>query len=923
MANGNVVVSVSDLVVKGTGQHLSLNHVYNSKLAGDGAAGPGWSINTGQDVGLTFEGAGDVTLHGESAYCVKFTRNPDGSYRPAPGLSAEFKRVDTGYTLTFNGTNERWSFSTSGWLTRQEDRNGNANGLSYNADGTLASITDSQGRITAFQYDVNKRLTSIIDPTSAPAARFGYNGLGQLAQFSDRSGVTTNLFYDQAGNLTTIADTTGGGETRLAYDTADRVTHVSIPGQSGTSDTSFSYGNKQTVETDANGHRITHDFDDQGRQVDAIDALGHKQAQSWTANSDIATTSDGLNNTTTRTYDSLNNLIGTKQPTGATYAVGYTNAGQPHLPTSIKDPQNDEITREYDAAGNVTKLHSTGLNVDVQTNTYNHPKGTLATRKDGNGNITSYSYDAVGNLIAVTPPAPAGQLRYTYDTLSRITSVTDGRNVRVEYAYDRLDRVVAISSQGKVLQSNSYDPQGNLGKRQVPGVETTFQYTKTSAATQPTLVRRTEGTAVETVTHAYDRAGNLARLSDAGGVSTYGYDAANRLTSLTDPFGQTVTFAYDDADHRTVTTFPGSGIQSNDYDNSGRRTSLKFTSSTGAVGLDIRYSYTTASNADSDLMQSKTVGGTTTTYSYDGYRRLVRAGGGTFAFDNASNLTNREGLAFTVNAADQFVRAGTDNIGFDGAGNLISQTSNKANFTYSPANQLIKGTANGQQVFSATYDTVDQTQRRTVTENVGGTNFVHTFGESAIGTLQAIENGARTSYTRDPTGTLISEKTPTGTRYNLITDYQGSVLALVDASGAVAATYNYSPYGSVTAAGIAANANSFRWLGTYQLRGGANLMGYRYYNSTFGRFTQTDPTYQESNPYAYAQSDPINNLDPRGDSLLKGIGQLFVAAGAAVAAAGGVATCAETAGLGCGVALASFGVGLSAINDANKEFSGP
>jgi RHS repeat-associated protein len=402
-------------------------------------------------------------------------------------------------------------------------------------------------------------------------------------------------------------------------------------------------------------------------------------------------------------------------------------------------------------------------------------------------------------------------------------------------------------------------------------VTTRIGYTKTPAAIQPTQVTRVQGSSSETVSYEYDRVGNVISVSDVGGVSRYGYDAANRLTSLTDPFGQTVTFGYDNADHRTATTFPGSGTQSNVYDKSGRQTSLRFTNTAGAVGLDIRYSYTTAGGADSDLLQSKTVAGTTTAYRYDGYRRLVTAGASSYTYDNASNMTNREGLAFTVNAADQFVTAGTDRIGFDGAGNLTNQSSSNSTFSYSPTNQLVSGVANGQQIFSATYDTADQTQRRTVIENVDGANLAHTFGQSALGALQVVDNGARTSYARDSNGTLISQRTPTGTRYNLITDYQGSVLAMADSSGNLAATFSYSPYGSVTATGAAANANFFRWLGTYQLRGGANLTGYRYYNPTFGRFTQVDPTHQESNPYAYAEGDPNNNTDANGDFSLGGL----------------------------------------------------
>ncbi|SFQ70197.1 YD repeat-containing protein, partial [Amycolatopsis arida] len=171
-----------------------------------------------------------------------------------------------------------------------------------------------------------------------------------------------------------------------------------IPGRSGTSNTRFDYQDGQTVETDANGHQITYKFDDQGRQIEAVDALGHSRKQTWTANSDVAVTTDGLNNNTTRSYDELNNLISTELPTGATTSIGYTDTAHPHLPTSVTDPQGNQLTRDYDDAGNLLTIHSEGLDADLQVNTYNEPNGTLATRTDGKGAVTRFEYDQAGNL---------------------------------------------------------------------------------------------------------------------------------------------------------------------------------------------------------------------------------------------------------------------------------------------------------------------------------------------------------------------------------------------------------------------------------------------------------------------------------------------------------------------------------------------
>ncbi|WP_435879361.1 RHS repeat-associated core domain-containing protein [Streptomyces mutabilis] len=62
----------------------------------------------------------------------------------------------------------------------------------------------------------------------------------------------------------------------------------------------------------------------------------------------------------------------------------------------------------------------------------------------------------------------------------------------------------------------------------------------------------------------------------------------------------------------------------------------------------------------------------------------------------------------------------------------------------------------------------------------------------------------------------------------------------------------------------------YRYAGAYADPTGLYKMGHRYYDPTLGRFTQPDPSGQETNPYLYAAGDPINNLDPSGLGWLMG-----------------------------------------------------
>jgi YD repeat-containing protein len=178
-SNGDLVLRARDLTVKGTGIDLSIDHVYNSQGPA-GALGRGWTLSTGQDVGLTFPSGGDVVLHDPSGACSTFVGNDDGSYAAAPGLRATLsKDTDGSFTLQFgpSGTyaGQTWSFTAQGWLASRADRNGHTITSHYADDGRLASVTDSQGRVTTFSYGNDNRLTKITDPTGTTAARFDYN----------------------------------------------------------------------------------------------------------------------------------------------------------------------------------------------------------------------------------------------------------------------------------------------------------------------------------------------------------------------------------------------------------------------------------------------------------------------------------------------------------------------------------------------------------------------------------------------------------------------------------------------------------------------------------------------------------------------------------------------------------------------------
>ncbi|MFF7046571.1 RHS repeat-associated core domain-containing protein [Streptomyces massasporeus] len=103
-----------------------------------------------------------------------------------------------------------------------------------------------------------------------------------------------------------------------------------------------------------------------------------------------------------------------------------------------------------------------------------------------------------------------------------------------------------------------------------------------------------------------------------------------------------------------------------------------------------------------------------------------------------------------------------------------------------------------------------------------------------------------------------------GKSYYYLTDATGNVLGLVDDAGKRTHTYAYGPTGLPCGTTTEAVPQPFRYAGAYVDPTGLYKMGHRYYDPSLGRFTQPDPSGQETDPYLYAAGDPINNSDPTG-----------------------------------------------------------
>lgn len=118
-----------------------------------------------------------------------------------------------------------------------------------------------------------------------------------------------------------------------------------------------------------------------------------------------------------------------------------------------------------------------------------------------------------------------------------------------------------------------------------------------------------------------------------------------------------------------------------------------------------------------------------------------------------------------------------------------------------------------------------------------------------------------------PQGELFSIER-NSTFYQVHTDALGSVRALTDSTGAIAASYTYGPWGETLAASHPSGWTlSFLFVGGLGVRfdstTGLHYMRNRWYDAGLTRFLSRDFV-KTINPYEYAESNPLDNFDPMG-----------------------------------------------------------
>jgi YD repeat-containing protein len=184
----------------------------------------------------------------------------------------------------------------------------------------------------------------------------------------------------------------------------------------------------------------------------------------------------------------------------------------------------------------------------------------ISTMTDPEGNEYTYSYDAAGNLASATYPdnTPLDSLdnpvrTYHYENTSfpnHLTGLTDETGSRVTWSFDAEGRAISSELDGGVDKSTlDFSVADQVTVTNPLGKDTTYHFTTLHGVKKVTQVEghATASCAGANQNYTYDANGYLASKMDwQGNATNYVHDARGLETSRTEAVGT--------ADERTITT---------------------------------------------------------------------------------------------------------------------------------------------------------------------------------------------------------------------------------------------------------------------------------------------------------------------------------------------------------------------------------
>jgi YD repeat-containing protein len=440
-------------------------------------------------------------------------------------------RVLSTTTVTGPGTSSTTTWAYTGADVTMTDPAGRTTTADYQAFGDpaaarLRAITDAAGFVMTYQYSLAGQVREVRGPgtgptPSGPVRTWVYDGTtGRLLSDTQPESGTTTYGYESGTGRLTLVTQADGTSTTLLWDAAGRPTGRDVAGTTA-DDVAVTYDALGRVSTQrlgpaGAGVTTTWSYDaTTGRLLSRQDAV------------------DGRTFTSTYGYNAYDDVVQVGYPrvggTGrlVSYAIDATTARLTGITTSVNGVATAFASSfQYDGAGRLTSYQTGPVTHTVAYDAASRPT-------------------AIGAGLPGAAPAQRLDLGYTYNAVSEVTAITDGRaGAGQSFTYDALGRIrTATGPYGSLTWT--HDATGNRTEVVRNGVATTYGY---HTATQ--RLTSVGGAGAETL--AYDALGRVT----SDGQGTYTYRAGGAVATVTRA-GLSASYDYDSEGWRVRRTVNG------------------------------------------------------------------------------------------------------------------------------------------------------------------------------------------------------------------------------------------------------------------------------------------------------------------------------------------------------------------------------
>jgi RHS repeat-associated protein len=637
-------------------------------------------------------------------------------------------------TSVKDAAGRQMDISYSGSVMNIRERGRLQNNISVEENAGKVSAVTKDGVRTSYEYSTNESLATnrVTYPDGSAWVYQADLNHSNILSITDPNGDVTNYLYDDKGRLSFVVPPEGriinnvpvSGYTKFTYDqhgNTSEVRHVSkFSGGIGDIVTSAVY-------PDCSGEAAC------GKPISTTDALGNE--------TNYAYTTAGLLETVTRPADSSGRRPQVRynytpmqaqfmRSGDAVVKSGVDHSVLTSISTCLDSRPADPANCVSSDAEQRTAINYGSLEPGVSNNLL--PRSVnVSTGRLNDGAISSFSYDASGNLIELDGPSPgsADTTVYRYDLARQLLGVIhpdpDGPGGRAAMASR-----IAYNADGKV---SAYEI-GNVS--------------------DPTSSAWDQFTAAEKTSMTYDADGRLISEvslngSVASGIKQYSYDNLGRLKCrverMTNSFGTDACASLDNSTDRVARW---------SYDKLGRvaaftEGSETTASSTANQTFTINGMLRSISDGNNNL----------TTYEYDGFDRLIKTNY-PLVLKNSGQSSSSDYIEMTYGDNVHVTRARLR----DGSA---------VNFEFDKLDRLIKRLPDGGEPTQLSYDLLGQV----TSVQKGSASLVNTF--DALGRLlsETQAHGVM-RYNYDAAGRIIKLVWPDSFYVDYDYDNVGNVLKI-------------------------------------------------------------------------------------------------------------------------------------------------